>query len=354
MWRVLVVEDSETVKAVLLDIFARDRNFRVSATCDSGMQATRLAAALKPDLITLDLVLPDIDGIQAIRNIMAHSPTRILVVSSRAKDRNSPLAIDALHAGALDVVAKNSLAEHRDQFLHKARGICEAPLPNRIGASAAAPLGQPMTRSVGNTKEIDLSALGLGPLPPRVIVIGASTGGPAAIERLLKLWPKTFPLPVVIAQHMTDGFSRELVGWLQSRTEMIVQTAADGEQLRAGHVYFAPDGHHIKVTQGGNIGLDKASDDSLNCPSVDILFDSAIHAFGRATLAVLLTGMGEDGARSLKSLRDAGARTVAQDKATSLVFGMPQAAIKLEAARIVLSLDEIAHYLLDRSARVPA
>src|SRR5450432_1002757 len=99
MWRVLVVEDSETVKAVLLDIFARDRNFRVSATCDSGMQATRLAAALKPDLITLDLVLPDIDGIQAIRNIMAHSPTRILVVSSRAKDRNSPLAIDALQAG---------------------------------------------------------------------------------------------------------------------------------------------------------------------------------------------------------------------------------------------------------------
>ena len=349
MWRVLVVEDSETLKAVLLDIFASDRKFRVSATCDSGMQATRLAAALKPDLITLDLMLPDINGVETIRNIMAHSPARILVVSSRAQDKSSPFAIDALQAGALDVVAKNSIATQREQFLARARAICEAPPPNRMGA--ARPLGQPRARIDTTSRGLDVSKLGFGPLPPRAIVIGASTGGPAAIERLLAHWPATFPLPVVIAQHMTEGFSRDLVNWLATRTPLKVKAGEDGESLRPGNVYFAPDAHHIKIAPGGILLLERTTEESLNCPSVDTLFFSTMHAFGRATLAVLLTGMGEDGAKGLRALRDAGARTVSQDKSTSLVFGMPNAAIKKEAARVVLPIDEIAQYLLDRSTR---
>jgi len=349
MWRVLIVEDSPTVKAVLLDAFAQDTDFRVSACCESGMQATRLAQALKPDLITLDLVLPDIDGAQTIRNVMAHSPTRILVVSSRTDNKHSPLAIDALEAGALDVVAKNTLTTHRAQFLARCRALCEAPLPSQIGKSL--PLGRPRSPMHLTSSSINVAALGFGPLPPRMVVIGASTGGPAALERLMSKWPKDFALPVVVAQHMTEGFSGDLVNWLSGRTKMSVRMAQDGELPKPGTVYFALDGHHMSFMPNGQLALEKAGSDALYSPSVDKLFHSAARVFSRAAIGVLLTGMGDDGAQGLKAMYTAGGRTVAQDKATSLVFGMPQMAIKLDAARVVLPLNEIALYLLDRGGR---
>lgn len=188
-------------------------------------------------------------------------------------------------------------------------------------------------------------------LPPRIIAIGASTGGPSALERLFRRIPADFSLPIVVAQHMSAGFNRDLVVWMRTVTKLSVELAESDVAMRKGTVYFAPDGAHIMVREGGILKTQPIRPDELSCPSVDKLFLSVAQAYGSASMGVVLTGMGDDGCEGLLAMRERGARTVAQDEATSLIFGMPKMAIANQAARVVLGIDDIAAYIVDRARK---
>lgn len=356
--RVLIVEDSATLRETLVAVFESDPSFRVVATTSSGKQATRLVQQLKPDLITLDLMLPDVEGIEVIDNIMKHTPSRILVVSSRTADGSSPLSMRSLQSGALAVFHKTGLAtEHRDRFLSLAHSLCEAPAPKLPPASITQkiqPLGAPRapSRQHITAQNIQIPKFITPPaLPPRIVAIGASTGGPTALERLFRKIPSTFPLPIVVAQHMSAGFAHDLVAWMRTVTKLRVEVAEADTRLKSGTIYFAPDAAHLLVREGDVIKILPTRSDELSCPSVDRLLKSVAEAYGSASLGVILTGMGDDGCEGLLEMRKRGARTVAQDEATSLIFGMPKMAIANQAARAVLSIDDIAAYIIDRAGK---
>lgn len=376
MYRVLIVEDSATLRETLVAVFQTQPDFRVVGTSSSGQAATRLCKQFQPDLVTLDLMLPDVEGVEVIENIMAHTPTRILVVSSRTADGTSPMSMEALRAGALQVFHKTGLAtDNRERFLALARSLCVAPAPKALETKKADPLGTakiptsaragPVTSSMQLPRKTQSFTSGFIPrapsnaalaaappqLPPRIIAIGASTGGPSALERLFKRIPADFALPIVVAQHMSVGFNRDLVVWMRTVTKLSVELAEPDVAMRKGTIYFAPDGAHITVREGGILKTQPIRPDELSCPSVDKLFQSVADAYGSASMGVVLTGMGDDGCVGLLAMRNRGARTVAQDEATSLIFGMPKMAIANDAARIVLGIDDIAAYIVDRARK---
>jgi two-component system chemotaxis response regulator CheB len=293
------------------------------------------------------------DRFAILENIMSHSPTRIVVYGSGTKAYD--LGLDrAQHHGAMLVHAA-AIADLRDaerlvQLAQDARAQKIPPARPQL----TPPLGTPKKLAGAPHKTAEPAVRAL-PLPVRLIAVGASTGGPAAIEFLLRKWSRDFPLPIVVAQHMTSGFSTDLVRWLDTLGGVRVKLAEDEEALQAGVMYFAPDGNHISLASDERLRLTVAKDDETEVPSVNKLFHSVAKFHGASAIGALLTGMGEDGAEGLLQMNQQGARTVVQDRETSLVFGMPSAAHRLGAAQLVLSLSDIADYINDcaRAVRRP-
>jgi two-component system chemotaxis response regulator CheB len=334
--RVLVVDDSAVMRKLLTTVLSHDPDVEVVATAVDGVVALQKLVRFQPDVVTLDLEMPRMDGMDFLRQTVTRSGPPVLVVSAHTQ-QGAAQTIAALEEGAVDVVGKP-----RDVL----RGGLE-PMAEELLAKVRAVAGRrwrrPSTRDVPRFTRPTQKNLSPD-VARRVVAIGVSTGGPAALGYVLPRLPPDLDAAVVVVQHMPEGFTAMLAERLNQACALPVREAQDGEVLRQGRVYIAQGGRHLRVASNadGPILLVAAgSPISSHCPSVDVLFQSAAAVFGAKTIGVLLTGMGDDGALGLESIYRASGPTMAQDEESSVVFGMPRAAIQRGAVDQVLSLEKI-------------
>ncbi|MCY1076071.1 chemotaxis-specific protein-glutamate methyltransferase CheB [Archangium lansingense] len=332
--RVLVVDDSLTVRRRLADGFALEPSCEVVGEAIDGQQAFEQCQRLRPDVVTMDLVMPKVDGLRATELIMAHCPTPIVVLSAAENRTEGLRTMDALAAGAVDAVDKPSgLLDARwmEMLVSRVRVASRV----RVITHVRARLRQETTPAPPRVA---------APLvPPRLLVMGASTGGPAAVRHILRSLPAGFPLPVLLVLHITEHFDTAMAEWLEAQSGLVVRNAVDGEALpMPGRVTvrMAPGNRHL-VVRNGRLRLVDGPERHSCRPSVDELFESVAREVGAAAIGCLLTGMGRDGAEGLAALRRAGAATVVEDESSCVVFGMPREAIRLGAAQHVMELTEI-------------
>jgi two-component system, chemotaxis family, protein-glutamate methylesterase/glutaminase len=337
--RVLVVEDSLTVRKRLIEILASDPALEIVGEAEDGKIAIALCRSQRPDVITMDMMMPVMTGLAATEYIMAHCPTPILVVSASTNRGEVFRTYDALAAGAVDVMEKPTGSEPdgvwEREFLKTVKLVSRIRVithpRGRLRDLAPAAVPPPATNG--------------RPAPRRgcaLAAVGASTGGPGAIVEVLRNLPPTFRLPLLFVLHIADPFAAAFADWLDAQTGWRVAFAQDGDRVAAaaGRVVMAPAGRHLAV-RNGRLRLTLDPERHSCRPSVDVLFESIAQDYGAAAAACLLTGMGRDGALGLLRIRQAGGITIAQDEATSVVHGMPREAILLGAAERVLPLDEI-------------
>lgn len=328
--RVLVADDSELFRELLSRVVGSEPGFEVVAVAPDGDAAAAMTRALKPDVITMDLNMPDTDGFSGIARIMAETPTPILVLTANPTEA---VGFRALSLGALDILEKPQATTD----LHEYGQLLRSRLRLLAGVKVIRHL-----RGLRERRAAAPVASGRADL----VVVGASLGGPRALAALLRGIPADFPAPIAVVQHIADGFTAGLASWLAQEARLEVREARDGEPLAPGRVVLAPSGRHL-VVGDGCVHLSDAPPVDTFKPSVTPLFLSAARHYGRRCCGVLLTGMGRDGAEGLKAIRDAGGTTIAQDEATSAVFGMPKAAIELGAVDRVLPLDDISRALVE-------
>ena len=342
--RVLVVEDSLTVRQYLCEVLARHAELVVVGAAEDGKRAIELCHELKPDVVTMDMMLPVMSGLAATEYIMAHCPTPILIVSSSTNRGELFKTYEALAAGAVDVLEKPS-GEDSDQAW-EGRFTATVKLVSRIRV-----ITHPRARlaAIGRaaSEERPPAPAPISPDPCRVVAVGASTGGPGAIVTLLRALPESFTLPLLLVLHIGEPFGLAFADWLDSQSIRRVAFPQDGDLVVAasGRMVMAPPDRHL-VVRDGRFRLTKDPERHSCRPSVDVLFESVAQSYGPAAAACLLTGMGRDGAAGLLAIRQAGGLTIAQDEATSVVYGMPREAALLGAAERILPLDGIAPALI--------
>ncbi len=335
---VLVVEDSPVAQLLLVHILNSDPGLSVLGTANNGEQALEFLKRNRPDVIVMDIHMPGMDGFETTRQIMETQPLPIVVCSASLNPAEVAQTFRALEAGALALVAKPVGLGHQEyeemagklvetvKLMSEVRVVKRWARPRRPDAPAATP----------PPAEIRIPSAGI-----QVVAIGASTGGPPALQTILAGLPKDFSVPVLIVQHIAAGFLPGLVDWLHQTTGFPIHIAAHGESLLPGCAYLAPDGYHLGLAANGQIALSKQEPENGLRPSVSYLFRSVAKVCGANAVGVLLTGMGRDGADELKVLKESGAVTIAQDEESSVVHGMPGEAIKLGAAGYVLAPDKI-------------
>jgi two-component system, chemotaxis family, protein-glutamate methylesterase/glutaminase len=330
--RVLVVDDSLTMRMALRQVLVPP-DFELVGEAGDGQQAIELCRERKPDVITMDMMLPVMSGLAATEYIMAYFPTPILVVSAASNRGEVYKTYDALAAGAVDVFEK-PLGDEPD-------GVWEAQFASALRlVSRIRVISHPRAKL---TKDLSPHARRSKPGLVRVVALGASTGGPGVLVRILNSLPKDFSLPIVGVIHLAPAFANSFVQWLSEQTGRPTSFAVEGEMVasKSGCVVFAPPDYHLRVV-GGRFLLTNDAERHSCRPSVDVLFESLALDMPRQVVACLLTGMGKDGASGLLRLRTSGALTIAQDEASCTVYGMPREAVQLNAACHVLSLSDIA------------
>jgi two-component system, chemotaxis family, protein-glutamate methylesterase/glutaminase len=317
--RVLVVDDSAFVRKALSRMLGEAEDIEVVGTAVDGQDGLEKALALRPTVITLDVKMPRVDGLEALRRIMSECPTPVLLLSSLTSE-GADVTLRGLEAGALDFVDKSSVQGHMnllglaDELRAKVRALAGAhPRPGLLRPTAAPAEVTPARERA------------------EAVLIGTSTGGPAALQAIVPRLPLSLAAPVLIVQHMPLGFTRSLAERLDQKSPLSVREARDGEPLQRGTVLIAPAGRHLKVrrVQGEpRVWLDYEPLDALHRPSVDVLMQTAARVYGPALLGIILTGMGSDGVEGLRAIRAAGGRTLAQSEDTCVIFGMPKAALE--------------------------
>jgi two-component system chemotaxis response regulator CheB len=332
MIKVLIVEDSPVVREFLVHILGADPAIEVIGTADDGEEALEAVARKRPDVITMDIHMPRLDGLEATRRIMETHPTPIVIVSGSTDPREVATTFRAIEAGAVAFLRRPAGIGHPDhettteELVRTVKLMSEVKVIRRwprTGRKAPLPPAAESPRA-----EVEAKV--------KLIAIGASTGGPPVLQIILAALPADFPVPILIVQHMASGFTQGFVQWLAQTSSLPMHLAAHDELVRPGHVYVAPDEFQMRVERGGRIVLTQDAPENGLRPSVSFLFRSVAEVYGSAAVAGLLTGMGRDGAEELKQLRDMGAATFAQDKDSSVVHGMPGAAILLDAATYIL------------------
>jgi two-component system, chemotaxis family, protein-glutamate methylesterase/glutaminase len=333
--RVLVVDDSALARRAISDALTVDPSIEVIGTAEDAYRAREQILALQPDVVTLDLQMPLMDGLTFLRILMEHYPVPVIVLSSLTP-AGSALALEALQAGAVDVIQKpegrHGVQELSRRLVAQVHAAATAKRRSRRQAEVVVPSNvlPPNTRS-------------------QVLVIGASTGGVEALRYLLPRLPANTP-PIVVVQHIPPHFSRVMAEHLDRLSPFVVREAVDGDELRSGLCLVAPGDYHVLLARGPNgfrVRLTQTPPVNHCRPSVDVLFRSAAEQVGQDSVAVLLTGMGSDGARGLSLLRSAGAATLVESEESCVVFGMPQAAIRLGAAQVVAPLEELPGAIID-------
>ena len=336
--RVLVVEDSAVARRLLVHILSGDPELRVIAEAGNGDEAVQAAIRCRPDVIVMDVVMPSMDGLQATRRIMEVLPTPIVLVSASYDAEDLSKSFEALQAGALTLVAKPSgpragtFAAEAAALTTTVKLMAEVKLVRRrpVGGLGRRPVMDRPPTSVGARHR-----------PVEIVALASSTGGPAALATILRALPAAAPVPIVVVQHITAGFEGGLVDWLDRVSPVRVRLARDGERLRAGEVLVAPSDAHLGVA-GGRVALSPDPPIGGHRPSATHLFRSVAGVYGAAAAAAILTGMGEDGVAGLRDLKAAGGLVLAQDEATSVVYGMPSKAVSLGIVDQVLPLGQMA------------
>lgn len=329
MIRVLVVDDSATVRGRLVEILSADPDFTVVGEAEDGRRAIELCKALRPDVLTLDLVLPELDGLAVTEEIMAHQPTPILIVSASMNRGEVVRTYDALAAGAVDVLDKAGAADEGwdARFLSAVRMVSRIKvITHPRGRLRRAATAQPPLRIPAK--------------PIELIALGASTGGPGALAQVIAAIPSNVHTPIALVLHIDAAFAESFAGWLGGMTPRDVRIAKQGESLQPDRVYVAPSNSHLTIVDASCRLTDGPPVNHCK-PSVDVLFHSVAAACGARASAALLTGMGKDGAEGLLAIRKAGGMTIAQDEATCVVYGMPREAAVRNAALHVAPLDQI-------------
>jgi two-component system, chemotaxis family, protein-glutamate methylesterase/glutaminase len=327
--RVLIVDDSAVTREVLTTLLNSDPEIRVIGQASNGAEAVEMTATLRPDLVTMDLMMPGMDGMEATRRIMARHPTPVLFLSSYFDKEGTYSRADAISAGALDVVEKPALMP--DWRWHNAAG----KLVQKVKFLSKVPVIAHIHGARKLLAHTDAAESFPGPAAD-VVAIGASSGGPRVIEALLSSLPATYALGIIVIQHMTDGFTTSMLRWLQERCALQVKVAEEGDAIVPRRVLFTPETLHLVVGLGGRVHLSNAEPVNGHRPSIDVTFKSVAKVYGSRSAGVLLTGMGSDGAQGLLAIRHAGGVTMAQDEESSPIFGMPRSAIELGAAQQVL------------------
>ena len=329
--RVLIVDDSPIAREVLRSVLETDAGIRVVGMAGTGREAVELTEQLRPDLVTMDLVMPGMDGMEATQRIMARRPTPILFFSAFFGPGGEYSRSDALAAGALDIVEKPA------QILDGRWQTDAGALVRKVKSLARV---QVITHIQGRRKEPGRPDSGVM-LPPhrpvQVVAIGASTGGPKVLDELLPSLPHGYSAGVIVVQHLADGFIEGWLAALRQRCALPLNVAAAGDHVLPGRILFAPSSAHLTVQPGGRVRLDDPVGATGVCPSVDVTFTAIAEVYGARAVGVLLTGMGADGAAGLLAIRNSGGTTMVQDEASCAVFGMPRAAIGLAAAQSVLA-----------------
>ena len=340
MIRVVVAEDSLTVRELLIEILESDPEIRVVGQAKNGAEAVELAMRLKPDLVTMDVHMPVMDGFAATKEIMVQAPTPILIVSSSVKGRDVELSLNAIRAGALMVIAKPDDPQsarfdgRREELVAMAKAMAQVKVVRRWAS-------QPRAVQPVRARPLPRGA------PVRLVAVAASTGGPAVLQRILTALPRDFAAPIAVVQHIATGFVAGLAEWLSASCNLRVKVAEHGETLLKRTVFLAPDNQQLGVGPDGRVVVADAPPVNGFRPSATYLFASAARAYGAAVAGVILTGMGSDGVEGLKAVKAAGGRVLAQDEASSVVFGMPGEAIAAGVVEAVLAIDEIAPRLVE-------
>jgi len=350
--KVLIVDDSALVRKILSEILGKDRDIQVVGTATDPYAARERIKQLNPDVITLDVEMPRMDGITFLENLMRLRPMPVVMVSSLTQ-RGADVTLRALELGAIDFVAKpridvaGSLAGYAEELIEKVKAAARA----RVGVHAASPRAASAQQAKRATDADVRTSLAPRPVlrtTDRIVAVGASTGGTEAIRELLAALPADASA-IVISQHIPAAFSGPFAERMNRCSAMSVCEAQNGQHILPGHVYIAPGDQHLLVERDGArycCRLSTADPVNRHRPSVDVMFRSVARNVGPNAIGVILTGMGDDGARGLNEMLEAGACTIAQDEASSVVWGMPGAAVRLGAAQQVLPLHQIAAELL--------
>ncbi|MBF0220149.1 MAG: chemotaxis-specific protein-glutamate methyltransferase CheB [Gammaproteobacteria bacterium] len=352
--RVLITDDSAAARAIIRDLLETG-GIEVVGEAANGLEAVALAKTLRPSLITMDLEMPQMDGFAAIRQIMSEMAIPILVVSSQA---DAEKGFRAISSGALEVIAKPDISDGK-QFCDKVEKLSEVlvirhirqhqkPLANCAAEPRPTPIAvtdKPTTRD-----KIATQVTALGTSRP-VFVIACSTGGPQALETILKELPAEFAHPVIIAQHIAKGFAEGMVNWLQALCKIPVRLATDREPVLPGVIYIAPPEYRVAVNAQRQIALTGDNAKDIYHPSCDHLLNSCAAHYGNRVVGIILTGMGRDGVEGMRHIQLAGGDTIAQDEASSVIYGMNRLAIEAGVVKEILPLNMIARAIIRRSLR---
>ena len=343
MIKVLVVDDSIVVRDFLAHILSSDPALSVVGTANNGEEAFAAVKLKKPDVITMDIRMPKMNGLEATRIIMEQHPTPIVIVSGSLGTEEAA-SFRAIEAGALAVLARPAGIGHADHEAAVKELVKTVKLMSEVKVVRRWPRARQTEAQWATASPVETSP-SLSPSSKKLVAIGASTGGPVALQRILSGLPKKYSLPVLIVQHIAAGFVQGFAQWLSQSSDFPVRVATHGELLLPGQAYVAPDGFHMVLQMDYRLGLDASAPENGLRPSVSALFRSVAHVLKQEAVGVLLTGMGRDGADELKLMREKGALTIVQDEETSVIHGMPGEAIKLDAAMHVLPPERIAAML---------
>lgn len=340
MIRVVVAEDSVTARTLLVEMFSSDPAFVVVGEAENGEVAVELTKRLRPDVVTMDVRMPLMDGLAATQRIMVEAPTPIVIVSASLDQDDVSASMRAIRAGALMALAKPQgppapgFEASRARFLATVKALASVKVVGHRLRTRVDYVAPPRPHSSLTTA-------------PHVVALAASTGGPGALRQVLDALPYDFPVPIVIVQHLAPGFVRGFVEWLGTSCRLRVKVAAEGDRLVPGTAYIAPEDRHLSLAPGGFVrALYDPPVDGFR-PSASVLFESVASIYRGATLAAILTGMGRDGVYGLRRVRELGGRIIAQDEQTCSVFGMPAAAIEEGLADFVLPISLVPTKLVE-------
>ena len=338
--KVLVVEDSPVARTLLIHTLTSDPEIKIAGCAADGEEAIVMASRDKPDVVTMDIHMPKLDGFETTRRIMETEPLPIVIVSSSYNPADVKMTFQALEAGAVAAVEKPpgigdpNYAKLARKLIETVKAMSEVRVVKRWTRARRAARPEPLP-----IREPELKPRGED---IEIVAIGASTGGPPVLHRILAALPKPFPVPILIVQHISAGFVQGLASWLEQAAAISVRIASDGDQPQPGIAYLAPDGCQMQVDSRGRLRCAAGEQENGARPSVSCLFRSVAEVFGKRAAGVLLTGMGKDGAQELKLIRDRGGVTIAQDKESCVVHGMPGEAVRIGAAEYVLPPERIA------------
>src|SRR6478672_1004917 len=369
--RVLLVEDSPIALTILKRMLESVPEIEVVGTARTGKEALSLIPQIQPHVICTDFHMPQMNGLEFTREVMATFPRPILIISASVQKEDSQNVFQLLQAGAVDIFPKpaaglaSDYARARQELINKIKilsGVTvftqhrrteanknwvsppkkELSVSDRTLPTAKIPAAQKISKPVPNFATFK---------QPKILVIGASTGGPQALHTIFNALPANFPIPILCIQHISEGFLQGLVDWLALKSHLPIKIAPEGELPQSGTIYFAPEKRHLELNAQGRFVYLEAPAVGGHCPSITVTFNSVAKLYRQSAMGVLLTGMGRDGADGMYAIASAGGLTIAQDEASCVVFGMPKEAIALGAAHYILPIQDIAPILLTKIAR---